>query len=118
VRERGSSLSIPTEDRLRFFDGAACEGEEESCVCVCAVVEGEVAVVGAERTARSLLYNLYFSAVKCQIPPSRHCLRRGGYQPISGFCLISSLPAFRPSLAAAKDFSHALSSARTFSLWE
>lgn len=67
MRERGSSLSISTEDRLRFLGGTACEGEEEPCVCVCAVVEGEVADVGAERRARSLLYNLYFSAVGRQI---------------------------------------------------
>jgi len=116
VRERGSPGSISAEDRLRFFDGTACEGEEP-WICVCAAKDGEVADVGAERKARSLLYNLYFSATRCQILPSIQYQRLRGYQPISGFFLISSLPALRPSLAAAKDFSHALSSARTVSVW-
>ncbi len=104
MRERGSSLSISTDDRLRFLDGAACEGEEEPCVCVRAVVEGEVADVGAERRARSLLYNRYFSAVECQIH-SLYTLPEARRAPTYLRILLNILPpGLPPFVGGSKGF--------------
>ena len=83
-----------------------------SRVVFCAIGEGRLffeIVVEFSGAARNLLYFLYLFAKKsiCQswfVSTLRQTV------PISGYCLISSRPAFLPLLAAAKAFSHCFSS--------
>ncbi len=72
------------------------------------------------RISRSLVYSLYFDAiVKSTLAVCEIVFTVGEIDrvPIVGFCLMSSRPALRPSLAAVKDFSHSFNSCRRAVDW-